>query len=365
MREIKIEGNEVVFREVRGGTRGTDYSYIESGGELLPVKLVGDERFVEEMRGNRKKYEIRVDLARIRGGKIYNFSFSNSGGLFVISGDINTILSKRKSGGIGDIILSEERIRNLRFRILGEERDIGEEFERMRKDIKEVMRLKSFELLFLGHAERTIEMIKDPDMAFVTSMIFPNPNSRINSLKIKRRTLHEIWVMIHAIDALDAEVEGGKLLMETASEDPTGFLRSLYCDLTIWYQFPIWEQFMTVVRGAREGRRHHVRPDIVIFKGFYREASDLRTERGDMIREKAVVIDSKIEMREGDFEQLEAYTRLFLEGSKFICPCIKGVTRRTRRPNGWDVIEDVRPGGNGINRFRESLSEAVQEICSS
>ena len=62
-----------------------------------------------------------------------------------------------------------------------------------------------------------------------------------------------------------------------------------------------------------------MRPDIVIFKGFHRYAGDVRTEEGDRIMQKAVVIDPKIEMRESDVEQLEAYTRLFPEGSKFIC----------------------------------------------
>lgn len=35
MREIKIEGNEVVFREFRGGTAGTNYFYVAPMGELI------------------------------------------------------------------------------------------------------------------------------------------------------------------------------------------------------------------------------------------------------------------------------------------------------------------------------------------
>ena len=80
------------------------------------------------------------------------------------------------------------------------------------------------------------------------------------------------------------------------------------------------------------GRRHHVRPDIVIFKGFHRDAGDVRTEEGDRIMQKAVVIDPKIEMRESDVEQLAAYTRLFPEG---------------------------------VSVFIEKLKEAIREICSS
>ena len=105
-----------------------------------------------------------------------------------------------------------------------------------------------------------------------------------------------------------------------------------------------------------------MRPDIVIFKGFHRDAGDVRTEEGDRIMQKAVVIDPKVEMRESDVEQLEAYTRLFPEGSKFICPCMY---MATLRPTGWDVIEDVRPGGEGVSVFIEKLKEAIREICSS
>jgi len=75
-----------------------------------------------------------------------------------------------------------------------------------------------------------------------------------------------------------------------------------------------------------------VRPDIVIFKGFHRDAGDVRTEEGDRIMQKAVVIDPKTEMRESDVEQLEAYTRLFPEG---------------------------------VSVFIEKLKEVIREICSS
>ena len=37
----------------------------------------------------------------------------------------------------------------------------------------------------------------------------------------------------------------------------------------------------------------------------------------------------------------------------------------TLRPTGWDVIEDVRPGGEGVSVFIEKLKEVIREICSS
>jgi len=358
---IEIEGDEAVFEERRGATRGTNYFYIESNGELSPVRLLGQERFVEEFAGNVKKYRVRVDLGRIRGNVVYHFAFSKKAFFFPPR------LYRIENGEIREIgSLNREEMRNLKFKILGGERNLAEPFEGMREDIREIMNARGFVLFFSGHARRTQEAVKDPDIAYITSMVFPNSNSRVNVLKKKMSAVHEIWVMIRAIDALDAEVEDvvGKrrLWIKMASETPTAFIRTHHYQLTLWYQFPIEEQFRTVFAGMVRGRRYHVRPDIVIFKGFHRDAGDVRTEEGDRIMQKAVVIDPKIEMRESDVEQLEAYTRLFPEGSKFICPCMY---MATLRPTGWDVIEDVRPGGEGVSIFIEKLKEAIREICSS
>ena len=332
VRGIEIEGDEAVFRERRGATRRTtNYFYIESNGELSPVRLLGQERFVGEFAGNVKEYRVRVDLGRIRGNVVYHFAFNNKGFFF-------SRLCRIENGEIREIgPLNREEMKNLKFKILGEERNLAEPFEGMREDIREIiMNARGFELFFPGHAKRTQEAVEDPDIAYITSMVFPNSNSRVNALKRKMSAIHEIWVMIHAIDALDAEVEDvlGKrrLWIEMASETPTAFLRTHHCQLTLWYQFPIEEQLRTVVKGMTRGRRHHVRPDIVIFKGFHRDAGDVRTEEGDRIMQKAVVIDPKIEMRESDVEQLEAYTRLFPEG---------------------------------VSVFIEKLKEAIREICSS
>jgi len=203
---------------------------------------------------------------------------------------------------------------------------------------------------------------------------------------------HEIWVMSLIIDALDAEIRNKILKVRGSPEEPAAILRTKsYGTLTIWYQFPrygpnrhgeLLHMCASEEGGYEEVRnilgletapisfadsssiinRGNLRPDIVIVKGSFEFASDIRTETEDEVKEKAIVIDPKIEMEESDVEQLEAYTRLFPRGSEFICPCMNRVTRR---PNGWGVIEDVRPGGEGINRFRESLKEAVQEIGSS
>ena len=361
VRGIEIEGDEAVFRERRGATRRTtNYFYIESNGELSPVRLLGQERFVGEFAGNVKEYRVRVDLGRIRGNVVYHFAFNNKGFFF-------SRLCRIENGEIREIgSLNREEMKDLKFKILGEERNLAEPFEGMREDIREIMNARGFELFFPGHAKRTQEAVEDPDIAYITSMVFPNSNSRVNALKKKMSAVHEIWIMIRAIDALDAEVEDvlgeRRLWIEMASETPTAFLRTHHCQLTLWYQFPIEEQLRTVFAGMIRGRRHHVRPDIVIFKGFHRDAGDVRTEEGDRIMQKAVVIDPKVEMRESDVEQLAAYTRLFPEGSKFICPCMY---MATLRPTGWDVIEDVRPGGEGVSVFIEKLKEVIREICSS
>ena len=232
---IEIEGDEAVFRERRGATRGTNYFYIESNGELSPVRLLGQERFVGEFAGNVKEYRVRVDLGRIRGNVVYRFTFSRSGFFF-------SRLYRIENGEIREIgSLNREEMRNLKFKILGEERNLAEPFEGMREDIREIMNARGFELFFSGHARRTQEAVEDPNIAYITSMVFPNSNSRVNVLKKKMSAVHEIWVMICAIDALDAEVEDvvrkRRLWIEMASETPTAFLRTHHYQLTLWYQF--------------------------------------------------------------------------------------------------------------------------------
>jgi len=57
----------------------------------------------------------------------------------------------------------------------------------------------------------------------------------------------------------------------------------------------------------------------------------------------------------------------FPEGSKFICPVMGRIGRRILKyelgRSGWEVIEDVRPGAEGVSAFRESLKEAVRGLC--
>jgi len=177
---IEIEGDEAVFRERRGATsRTTNYFYVESNGELSPVRLLGEERFVEEFAGNVREYRVRVDLGRIRGNVVYHFAFNNKGFFF------SPKLYRIENGEIREIgSLNREEMRNLKFKILGEERNLAEPFEGMREDIREIMNARGFELFFPG-ARRTQEAVEDPDIAYITSMVFPNSNGRVNALKRK------------------------------------------------------------------------------------------------------------------------------------------------------------------------------------
>lgn len=246
------------------------------------------------------------------------------------------------------------------------------------EDVRRIERIRDFKLSYHGQGVTSspiVRALEDPYTANISISVV--------------RAVHEIWAMSLIIDALDAEIENRELKVRGSPEEPAAILRTKsFGTLTIWYQFPRYgpnrhgELLRMCARGRQEDvknilalretpkkykdcesavMKENLRPDIVIVKGSFRFANNIRTETEDEVKEKAIVIDPKIEISESDIEQLEDYTRLFPEGSKFICPCMNGVTRR---PNGWDVIEDVRLGGEGINRFRESVREAVGEICS-
>lgn len=344
---IDIEGNNVLFLEERGGRRGTDYYYVELNDKLHPVRELGIERFLDKS-GGAERYEVKVKLKDVEGKRIFHFGFTNSG-FFVPR------LLKIKNGIIcHDSSHLTSAIGGLSFSKLGDEGSLSEDFREILKEINRMKNKKSMNLdiLFVGHAEATTEAIRDPDTAYITSMVFPSSRSRKRSLESKLRNLHEIWILMHLIDALGGS--GVELHIETASEYPTCHLKTLYGTLTIWYQFPILDQFTAIVTGARSKERVHVRPDIVVFKGYFKDAEELRA--GDKIREKAVVIDPKIKMSNEDVEQLEAYTKLFSGGSKFICSCI-GKTEL--RPNGWDIIEYVKPKSEGLEKFKVVVKNSV------
>lgn len=240
-------------------------------------------------------------------------------------------------------------------------------------EMVEDVRIKDFKLSYGGRrvtSSPIVRALEEPYTAAISISIV--------------RAVHEIWVMSLMIEALGAEVVEGRLKVRGSPEEPAAVLRTHFGTLTLWYQFPRYgpnRHGKLLSMYARNERKEEVknilalkeipenykecvsavnkenfRPDIVIAKGSFKFANDIRTETEDRVREKAVVIDPKIEIREKDVKQLQAYTYLFPEGSKFICPCLNGVTLR---PSGWDVIEDVRPEGEGINRFRESVRDAV------
>jgi len=250
----------------------------------------------------------------------------------------------------------------------------------MVEEIRRIGRIRDFKLSYHGRgvtSSAIVRALEEPCAA----------NISIETV----RAVHEIWGLSHIIDALDAGIKNKILKVRGSPEEPAAILRTSYGTLTIWYQFPRYgpNRHGELLRMCAKGRyeevrnilgletaprsfadslsiinRENLRPDIVIVKGSFRFANDIRTETEDEVKEKAVVIDPKIEMGEGDVEQLKAYAHLFPEGSKFICPCMNGVTA-TRRPKGWDVIEDVCPNGEGVDVFRERLGEAVGEMCSS
>ena len=247
------------------------------------------------------------------------------------------------------------------------------------EDVRRIERIRDFKRSSHGSgvtSSRIVRALEEPDTADISIATV--------------RAAHEIWAMSLIIDALDAEIKNKILKVRGSPEEPAAILRTKsYGALTIWYQFPRYgpnrhgELLHLCAEGGYEEVRNilgletaprsfadslsiinrgNLRPDIVIAKGSFRFANDIRTETEDEVKEKAIVIDPKIEMKESDVEQLEAYTRLFPRGSEFICPCMNGVTRS---PNGWGVIEDVRPWGKGVEVFRGRLRVAVREICSS
>lgn len=294
------------------------------------------------------------------------FGFSNSGYFYP---EIYRVNFQERT-------LTREVIKNLNslmhyeFEILGDEYHALKEYERtvplLIERVREIEKKLNLHLYIQG--ARGDEVYHSPELGKLTSLVFPNPRSRARSLKEKIRFAHEFYVLMLAIDSI-LEPSTKEMALRVTHEDwPTLIADKISPPVTVWYQFSIEDWFEVVMRGVialfkgTKIKRTHVKPDIMIFKGKYHSRGDILKDPPD----RAVLIDAKVEMTQGDLRQLLEYRANFpkmFENTEFIVAAIEETQpdyRYKLEREGYRVIEQVSPDKPGEKEFQEAIRNIIE-----
>jgi len=372
---LRIEDGYLVVYEEHAGSRGGDYFYVEQPEGLIPFcKLYGRYAKLEfvSRKGRRKTYVYRVPLAQVEGKALYHFGFTNSGGFYF----------RGRYRVVGGSVIEEgtASLKSLKFMLFGRERPALRMYEEygipMALEARRLMQKTGAKIVASG--PRVYDLLTDPELAKVVSLIMPTWQGRVKALDAMLKTAHELYVMALITDALKARARPlpwssePYWALEFASDYPSVILDSECGTFTIWYQFSTKPWFNVVreaivewIRGGEKRGIQHVVPDIVVFEG---EVVDRREVSFNRVK---LVIEAKHkELSLVDLEQLNAYAEIFRrpKGVTLVVPFLKGAGRARGLLRDVYIVEHVnysRGGpGHGVNEFRAIVKRALCDNAS-
>ncbi|WP_148233410.1 hypothetical protein [Pyrococcus sp. NA2] len=395
---IRLEGNYFIARESYRGSRGGGYIYLVRGSKVVHIS-----RF---LRPHLREHDEVIYMLPIQEAKsifgqkaeFLEFGFSNKGYLYpeFYQVDFQNVTLTRKF--MKDIT----QLEHYDFEIFGDEYSVLTKYRTtvppLIQRVWEIERKLNIDLIIEGI--RGEEVHENPKLGEIVSLIFPNPRSRIRSLKEKIRFAHELYVLMLTVDSLIKSPPREKTLWITHKDWPTLVVEDSIPRLTIWYQFSIedWTEVVwryppeiirevteSIARGEyneaekllgmrlprtyrealkslaskRSPKRIHVKPDIMVFEGAY-------YSRDDVFKNPplgSILIDAKTEMTRDDVRQLKEYRMRFggvFRNSTFIVASIGKVPYKKELENsGYTIIEDVFPGRYGEKEFQETIRDIV------
>lgn len=356
-----------IKEEVGKGTRGGPYVYVVEGDELVHISEYAVKKLPGRYEGE-VVYEVPVNKAA--GKALYCFNFSRSGGEFLCKCKIEDFEDGRLKRYEYFELLGERihEIHNLRFRVKALAlASLLTQFEQllvpMIQEIKEYERIHNFEISFMGHEARLANALRNPKVYYFTFMSLPNDRSRINSLKVTRRWIYQLWVLKLLCDALQVskfkghEYEGKPYWwVEQGSELSTGIGEAHFGDITFWLEFqPSKGAHMM---GMFVGKRVTIRPDIIAVKGHFGRTKDFVDSKKP--------IDLIVECKEDPFDrwkneiesQILPYYEVFRPSNLIIASLepVPRVTKRYLESRGIiNVIDDLRPNSENIRMLHETI----------
>jgi hypothetical protein len=367
-----MEPKTVIVEERIGkGTRGGHYVYVLEGKELVHIsdyavrKLPG--KYEDEI-----KYEIPINS--VAGKILYYFHFTRSGNVSIgkcrIENFKDGLLNIEKCEYYEPIKYHINEIRDLKFRVKNPKlmfflSQFEQVFIPMINDVQSYEKTLNFEVKFMGHERRLKTAFKTPHIYYFEFMILPNDKSRINSLKVTRRWIYQIWVLKLLCEAFQVSkfkgnifegkpfwwIEQGSGISTTIGETPFG-------DLTFWLEFQRGVDAHMI--GMFTEERIPVRPDIVVVKGYFERT-------GEFVNSKKP-IDLIVECKEEPFDEWEGEIRSqiipYQESFKphnFIVASLEHIpdsAKKMLENRGINVVDNLRPGSESIR----TLSELVKKI---
>jgi hypothetical protein len=352
----------MVKEEIGRGTRGGPYIYVVEGKNLIHISNYAIKRLSGEYE-DEVIYEVPTN--KIAGKVLYCFDFSRSGGAFLGKCKIEDFEDGRpKKYEYYELLeKSISEIRNLRFYVenpilLSLLAQFEQLFIPMIQEIKEYERLQNFKISFMGHEERLENAFENPEVYYFAFMSLPNDRSRINSLKVTRKWIYQLWILKLLCNALQVfkfkghEYEGKPYWwIEQGSDFSTCIGETPIGNITFWIEFqPDREAHM---RGMFVGRHFPIRPDIIAVRGCFERTKDFIESKKS--------VDLIIECKEDPFDkwkneiesQILPYQQIF-KPSNFIVVSLEHIPDVIKRDLGYRkirVVDDLRPNGESIRTF--------------
>jgi len=356
-----------IKEKVGRGTRGGFYVYVVEGNELVHI----NEYATRKSLGKYDEVIYDIPKNKLAGKILYCFDFSRTGGAFLIKCRIEDFEDGYPKSYEYLELLSKRinELRGLKFRVKDPVLKLlltqfAQLFVPILQDIKEYEDAQNFEISFMGHESRLEDAFKNPDVYYFTFMCLPKDRSRINSIKVTRRWLYQIWVLKLLCEALKVSKfkaheyeEKPYWWIEQGSDHSTCVAETPLGDVTFWLEFQPHK--MAHVIGIFAGRRIPIRPDIVVVKGHFE-----RTE--DFIDSKKP-IDLIIECKEDPFDKWEneinsqilPYQETF-KPKNFIIVSLESIPEATKRyleNRGIKTIDNLKPNSKSIETLYNTIRE--------
>lgn len=406
---LKVENGKISVLEEVGGSRGTDYYYVEIGGELRPLlQLFQSKRiYYGESRGGRRKgylYEIPCKELTQLGGTVtlWEISFSNKGYMSIrrhIIDAVNcAVLRTEYAEDLSNIGARCDTDKVFGSAPSSVSLSVGSStcclLEVYMKyvpsligKVHDVMKKYGVSLVFGGEAVRLEEIYDRPGDAWRAAVVFTTEAARVKALESYLQMAYELYVLALVVEALGGKSRNRIWDIQKGQDWPTTVIDVGSKSFTVWFQFSIKRWIDVVLPGLIEGltgrkmgtrSRQYVMPDVVIFEGDYKDRKDLGTPR------KIVVIEAKIKFDGSDAKQVLEYTKIFGEtfkGSniKYILALIDGGAICPSDPMIVDksakkalekgvsegkvdliVVDNVAPGKSGEEKLVEEIRKFLE-----
>jgi len=356
---LRAVNGEFEVVQMSGGTRGTDYVYVEDAGFFVNVRhLKGSKLVSRERWGRGRRREVfRVPKNVLVDKVLLRISFTNSGYVFLricrVSPEaVDCYDCFSPSEGLARALVQ-------RFKPVGGESQFIELYlgfvVRMVSDIWRVVRSSGFEdIHFGGHAERLYETLTSPYLSLLTSLAIDTWQGRILSLQEKVSHVAELWVLANIVEALEGEAHPNHRVwwIEFTQNIPLAVMRSnrLGRYFTAFYQPSIYPHIASMFSSGK--KRYHLIPDIAILEGIIEERLGWGefhklVEKGHrpvlLIEVKTGLETSEWRAPQYLVEQLEAYRKL-LDPKHIMLVVLSRLSPYIRtmvRSRGFEIFDEL------------------------